>query len=188
MKIKKKPYTVLFPVPVVLVTCIDSLGEPNIITLAWAGTLCSEPPIIGLGIRPNRFSHKLIKNSKEFVVNIPTVKKILETDYCGITSGKDTKKFLKTKLTPEDANLVKAPLIRECPVNIECNLKKIISLGVHDLFLGEIVQVHLDEEILDEKGKIDFSKIEPFVFNVGEYWSLQKKLGTYGFSKGTNFQ
>lgn len=187
MKIRKKPYTALFPVPVVLVTCVDSLGEPNIITLAWAGTICSEPPMIGLGIRPTRFSHNLIKESKEFVVNIPSTKKIMETDYCGITSGKDTNKFFETKLTAEEADKVKAPLIHECPINMECILKNIISLGAHDLFIGEIIQVHIDEAILDKNGNINFSKADPFVFNLGEYWSLQKKLGTYGFSKGQNF-
>ena len=183
MKIKKKPFTALFPCPVVLVTCVDSTGKPDIITLAWAGILCSEPPIIGLGIRPTRYSHKLIENSKEFVVNIPTAKILRETDYCGVTSGKDLDKFSKTKLTQEPADKVKPPLIRECPVNMECILKEKLPLGAHDLFIGEIVQVHIDQDILDEKGNIDFTKADPFTYNQGEYWSLHKKLGTYGFSK-----
>ena len=182
MKIKKKPYTALFPCPVVLVTSIDSTEDPNIITLAWVGTVSSEPPMVGLGIRPTRYSHKLIKDSKEFVVNIPPTKFIQETDYCGVTSGKDVNKFSKTGLTPEKAVYVKAPLIRECPVNLECTLKEMISLGAHDLFLGEIVQIHIDEQVLDEKGSLDFTKADPFVFNVGEYWSLNKKIGTYGYS------
>jgi flavin reductase (DIM6/NTAB) family NADH-FMN oxidoreductase RutF len=183
MKIRNKPFTALFPCPVVLVTCVDTGGEQNIITLAWAGTVCSEPPMVGLGIRPTRHSHKLIENSKEFVVNIPPTKILKETDYCGVTSGKDTKKFSEIGLNPQQADKVKAPLICECPVNIECILKDKISLGAHDLFLGEIVQVHIDQNILDEKGKIDFTKADPFVFNVGEYWSIHKKIGTYGFSK-----
>lgn len=183
MKVKKRPYTALFPCPVVLVTCVDSIGDPNIITLAWAGTVCSEPPMIGLGIRPTRYSHKLIKDGEEFVVNIPPTKILKETDYCGVTSGKDINKFSETKLTPEKADNVKAPLIRECPVNMECILKDTIQLGAHDLFLGEIVQVHLDQDVLNEKGQIDFAKADPFVFNVGEYWNLNKKLGSYGFSK-----
>ena len=114
MKIKKNPYTALFPCPVILVTCIDSKGEPNIITLAWAGTVCSEPPTIGLGIRPKRYSHRLIENSIEFVVNIPTTKILKEADYCGVTSGKYVDKFFETKLTPEEADKIRAPLIREC--------------------------------------------------------------------------
>ncbi len=183
MKLRKKPYTALFPCPVVLTTCVDSKGTPNIITLAWAGTVCSEPPTIGLGIRPSRYSHKLIKDSKEFVVNIPPATIIKETDYCGVTSGKDVDKFSETKLTPEPADKVQAPLIRECPVNIECTLKDVIPLGAHDLFLGEIIQIHIDEDILDEKGHIDFKKANPFVYNVGEYWNLNKKIGTYGYTK-----
>jgi flavin reductase (DIM6/NTAB) family NADH-FMN oxidoreductase RutF len=183
MKVKKKAFTALFPCPVVLVTCVDSGGEANIITLAWAGTVCSEPPMIGLGIRQTRHSHKLIEDSKEFVVNIPTAKILKETDYCGVTSGKDADKFAETKLTKEPAEKVKPPLIRECPVNIECILKDRLPLDAHDLFLGEIVQVHINQNILDEKGNIDFAKAAPFVYNVGEYWSLNKKLGVYGFSK-----
>jgi flavin reductase (DIM6/NTAB) family NADH-FMN oxidoreductase RutF len=183
MKIKKNPFTVLFPCPVVLATCLDTSGVPNIITLAWAGTVCSEPPMVGLGIRPTRHSYKLIKDTKEFVVNIPPTKFIKETDYCGVTSGKNVNKFSETGLTPEKADKVKAPLIRECPVNMECTLKDVIPLGAHDLFLGEVVQIHIDEQVLDEKEMLDFSKADPFVFNVGEYWSLNKKIGTYGFSK-----
>jgi len=183
MKIKKKPYTALFPCPVVLVTCVSSIGKSNIITLAWVGIVSSEPATIGLGIRPSRYSHELITSTKEFVVNIPTTKILKETDYCGITSGKDIDKFSETILTPEKARKVKAPLIRECPVNIECILKNRIPLGTHDLFLGEIVQVHIDQDILDKEGTVDFTKASPFTYNLGEYWSLNKKLGTYGFSK-----
>lgn len=183
MKIQKKPWTALFPCPVVLVTCLDDGGNPNIITLAWVGTICSEPPIISIGIRPTRYSYELIKNSKEFVVNIPSTKILRESDYCGITSGKNIEKFSETKLTQQQAEKIKTPLIRECPVNLECKLKDVIPLGAHDLFLGEIVQVHIDEEVLDEKGNIDFKKADPFVFNQGEYWSIDKKLGIYGFSK-----
>ena len=183
MKLRKNPYTALFPCPVVLVTCVDSKGEANIITLAWVGTLCSEPPAVGLGIRPSRYSHELIENSKEFVVNIPPARLVKETDYCGVTSGKDVDKFTETKLTPEPANKIKAPLIGECPVNMECKLKDVIPLGAHDLFIGEIVQVHIDQDVLDEKGHIDFRKADPFTYNQGEYWTLNKKIGTYGYSK-----
>lgn len=183
MKIQKNPNTALFPCPVVLVTCIDSNGKANVITLAWAGTVCSEPPMVGLGVRPTRYSHKLIRTSKEFVVNIPSTKILKETDYCGITSGKEIDKFSKTKLTQQQAKRVKAPLITECPVNMECLLKDIIQLGTHDLFIGEIVLVHINKEIMDNKGNIDFAKADPFVYNQGEYWNLYKKLGIYGFSK-----
>lgn len=183
MKVKKSPWTALFPCPVVLVTCIDSNGKPNIITLAWVGTVCSDPPTLGLGIRPHRHSYGLIEASGEFVVNIPTSDILEKTDFCGMVSGRDIDKFSETGLTPEPAERVKPPLIRECPVNIECVVKKKIPVGAHHLFLGEIVSVHVDKEILNEKGRINFDKISPFVYNQGEYWSLHRRIGIYGFSK-----
>ena len=183
MKVKKSPWTALFPCPVALVTCIDSNRKPNIITLAWVGVVCSDPPTLGLGIRPHRYSYGLIEDSGEFVVNIPTVEILKEADFCGMVSGRDVDKFSETGLTPEPAEKVKPPLIRECPVNIECVVKKKVPLGVHDLFLGEIVRVHVDQDILNEKGRIDFTKVAPFVYNQGEYWSLHRKIGVHGFSK-----
>jgi len=183
MKVKKNPWAALFPCPVVLVTCVDSDGRPNIITLAWAGTICSDPPTLGLGIRPQRHSYELIDRTGEFVVNIPTVDILKETDFCGMASGRDVDKFSEVGLTQEPAEKVKPPLIRECPVNIECILKKKIPIGAHHLFLGEIVSVHVDKDVLTEKGRLDFGKIAPFVYNQGEYWSLHKKIGAYGFTK-----
>ncbi len=183
MKVKRDPWTALFPCPVVLVTSVDSEGNPNIVTLAWAGTVCSDPPMLGLGIRPHRYSYKLIEDSGEFVVNLPTVDILKEVDFCGMVSGKDVDKFSETRLTPEPAEKVKPPLILECPVNIECILKRKIPLGVHHLFLGEIVSVHVNQDILDENGKLDFNKVASFVYNQGEYWSLDRRLGVYGFSK-----
>jgi flavin reductase (DIM6/NTAB) family NADH-FMN oxidoreductase RutF len=183
MKVEKSPWAALFPCPVVLVTCVDSEGKPNIITLAWAGIVCSDPPTLSLGIRPHRYSYELIEDAGEFVINIPTVDILKETDYCGMVSGKNVDKFSETGLTPEPAEKVKPPLIKECPVNIECTLRKKIPLGVHHLFLGEIISVHLEQNALNEQEKLDFNKIAPFVYNQGEYWSLNKKIGTYGFTK-----
>ena len=183
MKVKKSPWTALFPCPVVLITCVDSDGKPNIITLAWVGTLSSDPPTVGLGIRPHRYSYTLIEDSGEFVVNIPTKDILKETDFCGMVSGKNVDKFSETELTPEPAEKVKPPLIRECPVNIESIVKKKIPLGAHHLFIGEIVRVHVDQDILNEKGEIDFNKAAPFVFNQDEYWNLHQKIGAYGFSR-----
>lgn len=183
MKVKKGPRTALFPCPVVLVTSVGSEGKPNIITLAWAGIVCSDPPTLSVGIRPHRHSYRLIEESGEFVVNIPTTEMLEQTDFCGVVSGKEVDKFSATGLTPEPAEKVKSPLIRECPVNIECTVKKKIPLGVHHLFLGEVVCVHIDEEILDEEGRIDFTKVSPFVYNQGEYWSLRQKMGIHGFTK-----
>jgi len=183
MKVDKRPWVALFPCPVVLVTCVDSNGKPNIITLAWVGVVCSDPPTLGLGIRPHRYSYGLVEDCGEFVVNIPTEEILKETDFCGVVSGKDLDKFSETGLTPQPAEKVKPPLIRECPVNIECVVKEKIPLGVHHLFLGKIVRVHVDQDILDKKGRIDFTKVSPFVYNQGEYWSLHKKIGVRGFSR-----
>ncbi|MEM2897110.1 MAG: flavin reductase family protein [Candidatus Bathyarchaeia archaeon] len=175
----------MFPCPVVLVTCVNSEGKPNtnIITLAWVGVVCSDPPMLSLSIRPQRYSYELIEDSREFVVNIPSENILKEVDFCGMVSGREVDKFFETKLTPEPAEKVKPPLIRECPVNIECVVKKKIPLGVHHLFLGEVVRVHVDRDILDEKERIDFTKVTPFVYNQGEYWGLHKKIGSHGFSK-----
>ena len=183
MKVKKNPFAALFPCPVVLVTCTNSAGSHNIITLAWVGVICSNPPTISLGIRPDRYSYQLIEDVGEFVVNIPTKKILKEVDYCGVVSGKDVNKFSETGLTTEPAKLIKPPLISECPVNLECILKQKISVGTHDLLLGEIVQVQVDQDILNERGEIDFTRVKPLVFNQGEYWSLDQKLEKMGFSK-----
>jgi flavin reductase (DIM6/NTAB) family NADH-FMN oxidoreductase RutF len=183
MKIKLDPWTALFPCPVVLVTCVDSEETPNIITLAWCGVACSKPPMLSFGIQPPRYSYRLIEHSGELVVNIPTVNLVEETDFCGTISGKDVDKFSQTKLTPVAAEKVKPPLIKECPVNIESIVKKKVILGSHHLFLCEVVQVHVDQRILKENGKINFNKATPFVYNQGEYWSLEKKLAPMGFAK-----
>lgn len=182
MKVNRDPWTALFPCPVVLVSCVDSESNHNIITLAWVGVACSEPAMLSLGIRPHRHSYKLIDNSEEFVANIPTRDMLRETDLCGMVSGRDVDKFSETGFTPEPSDKVKPPLIRECPVNIECVVKKNIPLGTHHLFIGEVVRVHVDKGILDDVGKIDFSKVAPFVYNQGEYWSLKDKIGEHGFS------
>lgn len=178
-----KPYEALYPVPVVLVSCQGKGLKPNIITIAWAGTVCSVPPVLSISIRPSRYSHKIIKETSEFVVNIPDEKYIAQTDYCGITSGKDIDKFKNTKFTPVPASIVKAPLIKECPVNIECKVNDVINMGTHDMFLAEIVAVNADEEVLSSTGGIDYSKVKPIVYNQGQYWSLNKRIGEYGFSR-----
>ena len=139
--------------------------------------------MIGLGIRPERHSYSLIEGSAEFVVNIPTKDMLRAVDFCGLVSGRDVNKFSEAGLTPERAQKVKPPLIKECPVNMECLLSEKIVLGSHDLFLGKIVRVHVDKKVLDKKGRIDFKKVSPFVYNQGEYWDLHKRIGIHGFSK-----
>jgi flavin reductase (DIM6/NTAB) family NADH-FMN oxidoreductase RutF len=180
------PTTMLFPTPVVLVTCVNDEGRPNIITLAWVGVINSEPPMVGVSIRPGRYSHACVKKTREFVVNLPTEEMVRKVDACGVLSGKETDKFAAMGWKAVPAEKVKPPLIDECPVQLECQVKENLSLGSHDLFLGQIVALHVKEEIQREKGRIDISKALPFVFCPGanEYWNLAKCLGHYGFTKG----
>jgi len=180
------PTPMLFPTPVVLVTSVDEAEKPNIITLAWVGVVNSEPPMIGLSIRPGRYSHDCVRRSKEFVVNLPSAEMVRKVDACGVLSGKETDKFAAMGWKPVPAQKVKPPLIDECPVQMECQVKEVISLGSHDLFLGEIVALHVKEEIQKEKGRIDITKALPLVFCPGanEYWNLGKCIGHYGFTKG----
>ena len=182
-KIFKKPAAELFPVPAVMVSCCDKDGtKNNIISLAWVGILSSDPPILGICIRPSRFSYGLITETGEFVVNVPSEAQAKALDHCGMVSGGDEDKFEACNLTPIPASIVKAPLIKECPVNFECKVIKVIddySIS-HHLFLGEIVAVAISAEY---KGKIDAGKMKPLAFCNGEYWSLGKVLGKMGFSK-----
>ena len=180
------PTPMLFPTPVVLVTSVDEAEKPNIITLAWVGVVNSEPPMIGLSIRPGRYSHDCVRRSKEFVVNLPSAEMVRKVDACGVLSGRETDKFAAMGWKPVPAQKVKPPLIDECPVQMECQVKEMISLGSHDLFLGEIVALHVKEEIQKEKGRIDITKVLPLVFCPGanEYWNLGKCIGHYGFTKG----
>ena len=173
----------LFPVPVVLVSCLDRAQDrANIITIAWCGVVSSTPPQLSISIRPPRHSHSLISSEREFVVNIPSAALAKKTDLCGVKSGRDTDKFSACSFTPIPASKVSAPLIQECPVNIECVLKQVVRLGSHDAFIGEVVQVHADEAVVDRNGAIDVGTVDPFVYNLGQYWDLGKKIGFYGFS------
>jgi flavin reductase (DIM6/NTAB) family NADH-FMN oxidoreductase RutF len=180
-----KPTIALYPNPVVLATSVDDKGKPNVCTLAWAGVVCSEPPEIGISIRPSRYSHELISKTREYVVNIPTSDILEETDYCGMVTGKKVDKFKETKLTPVKAKKVKPPLIMECPVNLECKVKDIIKLGAHDLFIGEIVNINADADVMDSPTSINFGKLKAIIWNPisREYYSLGKSLGEYGFSQ-----
>ncbi|MCX5680192.1 MAG: flavin reductase family protein [Candidatus Omnitrophica bacterium] len=178
------PSEALYPVPVILVSCTDKAAKKtNIITLAWCGVVCSKPPMLGLSIRPSRLSHRLIRETRDFVVNIPSVKLLKETDLCGVISGKDIDKFEACSFTERASSKISSSMIVECPVNIECVLKDIIKLGTHDLFLGEVVAVHADDGILKPDGSIDYEKALPFVYTQGEYRELGRKVGLYGFSK-----
>jgi flavin reductase (DIM6/NTAB) family NADH-FMN oxidoreductase RutF len=178
----QKPFTALYPVPVVLITCVNEQGKPNIITLAWVGTVASKPPQAAVAIRPSRYSHALVSQTEEFAINIPTEDLLPALDQCGHVSGGRTDKFAQTGLTPEPASQIQAPLIAECPVNLDCKLTQTIPLGSHDLFIGEIVAVHVDEELLNENGSIDYSKAKAVTYLGNEYWSLGECLRTSGFT------
>lgn len=169
--------------PVVLVSSIDKRTQiPNIITIAWCGVVCSDPALLSVSIRPARHSHRLIKETGDFVINIPTISMLREVDLCGIRSGRDTDKFKTCSFTSAPSSKIISPMIKECPVNIECRVKDIISFGAHDMFIGEVLLLHVDDSILIPKDGIDYAKASPFVFNQGEYWSLGKRIGHYGFS------
>jgi len=180
-KVVKRPFIPPYPVPVVLVTCGHGEGA-NIITIAWTGTLSSKPPQLGIGVRPQRHSYSLIRETGEFVVNIPPEGLLEKVDYCGMVSGREVDKFEAAGLTAAPASVLETPIIVECPVNIECRVAQIIALGSHDLFIGEVVAAQIDEEVLNVKGRIDYGKARPLTFAGDEYWSLGSLLGKYGFT------
>ena len=177
-----KAGNMLYPLPVVVVAAADSKGKDNIITVAWAGTVCTNPPMVSISVRPERFSYEMIKETGEFVINLTTEKLAFATDYCGVKSGRDVDKFEKMHLTRQKAKFVKVPLIAESPVCIECKVLKVEKLGSHHLFLAEVLAVHAEERYMDKNGKFQLSKANPLVYSHGEYYSLGKKLGKFGYS------
>ena len=183
-----KPGNMLYPLPVVLVSAADEEGNTNVLTVAWAGTVCSDPPMVSVSIRPERYSYRMIKETGEFVINLTTEELAYATDYCGVVSGRDADKFKNMHLTPVKGDVVKAPLIKESPVNIECIVKDIKSLGSHDMFIAQVAAVHVDEKYMDTKNKFHLEDAHPIVYSRGIYMSLGKKIGTFGYSvrKGPN--
>ena len=172
----------LYPLPVVMVSTADRGGRPNIITVAWAGTICSDPPMVSISVRPERYSHAMLKETGEFVINLATKELAFATDYCGVKSGRDVDKFKEMKLTPVSAEKVKAPLIGESPVNIECRVTQIVPLGSHDMFMAEVVCVHVEDSYMDEAGKFHLEDADPIVYSHGAYLETGAKLGTFGYS------
>ena len=177
-----KPGNMLYPLPAVMVSCKRENEKPNIITLAWAGTICSDPVMVSVSIRPERYSYDIIKETKEFVINLTTKDLTFATDYCGVKSGRDTDKFKDMKLTAAKASKVSCPIIAESPVNIECRLKEIIKLGSHDMFIADVVAVDVSEEYMDENGKFNLNNTGLMVYSHGEYFTLGEKLGKFGYS------
>ena len=172
----------LYPLPAVMVSMVSEEGKSNIITVAWAGTICTNPPMLSISVRPERYSCDILKQTGEFVVNLTTEELAYATDYCGVRSGRDVDKFKEMDLHEEQASQVKAPMIQESPVNIECKVRKIEELGSHHMFLADIVAVNIDESYLNEKNKFELGKAKPIVYSHGEYYGLGKLLGTFGYS------
>ena len=177
-----KPGNMLYPLPVVMVSVRDRDGQDNIITVAWAGTVCTNPPMVSISVRPERHSYRMIKESGEFVINLVTEKLTFATDYCGVKSGRDIDKFKATGLHSCPGLTVATPGIAESPVNIECKVKEVIPLGSHHMFLAEVTGVQVDEAYMNENGKFELNQLGLVAYSHGEYFKLGKKLGKFGYS------
>ena len=182
--------TMISPVPAVMVSCGSAEGEKNIITVAWTGTICSEPAMCYISVRKERHSYKMIRESGEFVINLTTKALARATDWCGVRSGKDFDKFSHCNLTAESCPHISAPAIAESPVNIECRVKQVIELGSHDMFIAEVLGVMVDDSLLDpQSGKLDLARAELLGYAHGEYYALGEKLGTFGWTvKGSTIK
>ena len=183
MKHNWKPGNMIYPLPDVLVSCGSELSEYNVLTVAWVGTLCTNPPMCYISVRPERYSYPIIQKNMEFVINLTTKDMAYATDWCGVRSGKDYNKFEDMKLTPGKAKVVKAPIIEESPVSIECRVKEIIPLGSHHMFIAEVVNVQADDCYLDkDSGKFELANADPLVYLHGGYFELGEKIGKFGWS------
>ena len=172
----------LYPLPAVMLSCGRPGEKPNIITVAWAGTICSDPAMVSVSIRPERYSYDIIKETKEFVINLTTKDLVYATDYCGVKSGRDVDKFKDMNLTAMSATKVSCPLIEESPVNIECKVKEIVKLGSHDMFIADVLAVDVSEKYMDESGKFNLENTDLLAYSHGEYFLLGEKLGKFGYS------
>lgn len=172
----------VYPLPAVLVSVADKNGKDNLITVAWVGTVCTNPPMVSISVRPERYSYQMLRESGEFVINLTTEALAFATDYCGVRSGRDVDKFQVTGLTREKADFVKAPMVAESPVSIECRVKEVLELGSHHMFLADVLAVHAEEAYIDEKNKFQLNQAKPLVYSHGEYLGVGKKLGTFGYS------
>lgn len=182
-KVEFKKGTMVYPLPAVMVSCGTKPEDHNIITIAWTGTVCSDPPMCYISVRKNRHSHKIIKDSGEFVINLTNAQLAHATDWCGVRSGKDYDKFKEMKLTPEKSRIVSCPAIAESPLSIECKVTQILELGSHDMFIAEVVAVNADETHFDkETGAFHLSNSEMMTYMHGKYYNIGKKIGKFGFS------
>ena len=183
MKQDWKPDTMIYPLPALLVSCGSTPEDYNLFTVAWAGTICTNPAMCYISVRPERHSYHLIRKNMEFVLNLTTEEMAYATDWCGVRSGRDYRKFEEMKLTPGKARMVAAPTVEESPLSIECRVKEIVSLGSHDMFIAEILNVKADERYLDkESGKWELDSAHPLVYLHGAYYGLGQKIGKFGWS------
>ena len=177
-----RPGNMLYPAPPVMVSCGREGETPNIITVAWAGTICSDPAMLSISVRKERYSYTILKETGEFVVNLTSKSLARACDWCGVRSGRDYDKFKEMHLTPLQSQKISAPGIAEAPVNIECKVKKVVELGSHDLFIAEVMCVTVDEKLMDDKGRLDLGKAKLVAYSHGEYFMLGEKLGKFGYS------
>lgn len=183
MKQDWKPGTLVYPVPAVLVSCGATPEEYNLLTIAWTGTICTNPAMCYISVRPERHSYELIKRTREFVINLTTESMAKATDWCGVRSGRDFNKWKETGLTPAPGSVVACPVVKESPLSIECRVKEIIPLGSHDMFIAEVVNIQIDEQYLDPTtAKFELDASHPLAYLHGAYYSLGEKIGKFGFS------
>ena len=183
MKTTFKPGTLIYPLPAVMVSCGDAPENYNIITVSWVGTICTDPPICYISLRPTRHSHGIISRTREFVINLTTEALARATDWCGVRSGRDVNKFEAMHLTPAPAQLVKAPVIAESPLNIECQVTDIKPLGSHDMFIARVVNIQADEQYMNTTtGRFELQRAGLITYSHGQYYALGRRLGRFGWS------
>ena len=182
-KINWKPGTMIYPLPAVLVSCGETPEEYNLITIAWTGTICSDPPMCYISVRPSRHSYEIIKRTREYVINITTEELARATDWSGVRSGNKYNKWKEMGLTPELASIVKAPIVAEAPISIECKVKEIVELGTHHMFISEVVNVIADDKYIDaETGAFSLKKADPICYSHGHYFKVGEPIGKFGWS------
>lgn len=181
-KEKWKAGNMIYPLPAVLVTCRSKSGEDNVFTVAWTGTVCTNPPMAYISVRPSRYSYNMIKETGEFVINLTTEEMAKATDYCGVTSGRDVDKFQRCGLHKEEADEINVPMIVESPVNIECRVREAHEYGSHTMFVADVICVHADEKYMNETGRFELEKSNPLAYSHGTYFGLTSPKGTFGYS------
>ena len=181
-RVEFKPGNMLYPLPAVLVSCSDKKGNDNLLTVAWTGTVCSDPSLVSISVRIERYFHQMIKETGEFVINLTTASLVRAVDFCGVRSGREVDKWAEMDLHKLSAEKVAAPLLEESPVNIECKVTQVLELGTHDMFLAQVVAVHVDDRYMDEKGRFHLNDTDLLAYSHGTYLRLGEELGTFGYS------